>query len=95
MVDNISVITEASGFAGYIMPYIIGMMMDYNWEQRGGQTDINGDRIYIVEDYNYGFILIPICCCIYLLNALIIKETNGNIIQWNDQQSYFVKFCCS
>ena len=80
--------------AGFIMPWIIGIMMDYNWEQRGGQTDIDGDRIYTVEDYNYGFILIPICLCIYFLIALNLKETNGNIVQWNDQQSYFAKFCC-
>ena len=78
--------------AGFVMPWIIGILMDMNWERREGVTDTDGDRIYTVEDYNYGFIVIPICSCVYLLFALIIKETNGNIIQWNENQSYFRKF---
>eukprot|EP01084_Bolivina_argentea_P248488 415684_1 len=73
--------------AGFVTPYIIGYLLDYNWSNRGANDfDEYGDRHYIVDDYNFAFIIIPILVVVGTCCALLLIETNGENIDYSDNE---------
>merc|ERR1719242_1197073 len=67
--------------AGFICQYLIGLLMDYHWEQRGG--DFVDGRVYEVSDYNFGFMVMPIVGAMGIITSILVKETNGKTVHWN------------
>ena len=76
------------------MQPLVGALIDYNWTQRDGELNENGDRDYIVEDYDFAFILIPIVSTIHFILGLVIKETNGKTIVYSTNKNYLSRFFC-
>merc|ERR1712048_17513 len=67
-----------------LMQYLIGVLMDVNWEQRGyGAMDVDGGRLYTVSDYNFGFMVVPIVGVLGIISSILVKETNGKPVQWD------------
>ena len=65
--------------------------MDVSWRQRGGAyDDDSGDRVYSVDDYDLAFAVIPGVIALNWILTLMIKETNGEMIEWDQK-----KGCCS
>eukprot|EP01084_Bolivina_argentea_P153035 266848_1 len=77
--------------AGFVVQWLIGVLMDINWTMRYGKhiNDGSGQRKYNIHDYNYAFIIIPIIVAINFFTAILIKETNGQsiIYQTNETSS--------
>merc|ERR1712087_874839 len=78
--------------SGFVMQWLIGILIDYHWEKRGGQLSEDGDRDYNVADYDCGLIVIPFCSGLYILIALIVKETNAKTVVWDESKPFFQRF---
>eukprot|EP01083_Nonionella_stella_P239748 838817_1 len=75
-------VTTIGSLAGFVVQFVIGCLMDVHWLQRKGQMDDGkGKRIYIGNDYEFGFISIDIAICVAIIVSLIIKETNGQMVE--------------
>ena len=72
--------------AGFIMQYLIGILMDFKWDQRGGQVDDDG-RIYEVIDYNFGFVVLPIIGFVGIILSFMVKETNAVPIDYANKKA--------
>lgn len=76
---------------GTAMPWLMGTLMDYNWALRGGGFDEeSGDRLYSVDDYDTAFLMMPIVIILNLCVTMMVKETNGQVVQWDE-----AKGCCT
>ena len=70
--------------SGAVIPWLMGILMDHNWMQRDGQlNEDTGDRMYSLSDYNTAFAVIPVVLVLNWCTTLLIKETNGESVQWN------------
>ena len=78
--------------SGFVMQWLIGILIDYHWNKRGGALSTDGDREYMVADYDFGFIVVPICSGIYILIALLVKETNGTTVVWDETKPFFQRY---
>ena len=69
--------------AGFITQPLMGWLIDYHWNQRGGDIADAGDgRLYEVSDYNFGFMVIPIVGALGIICSILVKETNGKSVHW-------------
>ena len=85
--DTASGIVNCLGFllSGAVMPWVMGSLIDYNWAQRDGEIDEDsGDRIYSVADHNVAFAVMPVVLALNWFIAFLMKETNGEAVQWKD-----------
>ena len=80
--------------AAFILQWLVGILMDIHWERRDGEVSEANERIYTVQDYNYGLVVIPVCSAIYLVIGLIVRETNAQIIHWDNNKPYFERYFC-
>ena len=64
---------------GFVSQLLIAELIDISWNNRGANDYINNtnDGNYTVNDYNYGFILIPIAVFLAIISSLLMKETNA------------------
>jgi len=77
------VLNTLSVTAGFIMNWLIGILMDFNFDRRNGQIEpVTEDRIYTADDYNFGFMVIPIVAAICIVLSFMTKETNGKSTQY-------------
>eukprot|EP01084_Bolivina_argentea_P203380 347385_1 len=54
-----SIVNTISSTSGFIMPWLVGILIDYNWRYRNDhELNDNNDRIYTETDYDFGFIVI-------------------------------------
>ena len=86
----------ATGFVNTIMlcsaffgQYTIGALLDLKWEERDDSNinELDGNRIYTVDDYNFAMILVPICLSIAIVTSLFFKETYGINIDYGDKDN--------
>ncbi len=56
--------------AGAIFQPLFGLLMDYH------ATEIMGTKVYLAQDYQFAYWILPICLIISLVLALQVKETN-------------------
>eukprot|EP01083_Nonionella_stella_P239747 838814_1 len=69
--------------AGIVFQSAIGFLMDIHWTQRHGQIDgVNGKRIYTANDYEFAFISLDIAIGFAIIISLIVKETNGKMVEF-------------
>eukprot|EP01084_Bolivina_argentea_P076256 138181_1 len=63
-------------FAGLLVPFLIGELMDLSWNNRGANDfDVEtNERHYTVEDYNFGFLVLPCCFIIQLIASFVLKQ---------------------
>lgn len=57
--------------SGAIFQPLIGYLLDLNWT---GQME-DGARLYSVEAFHAAFLVLPVCCGISVLCAILIRET--------------------
>eukprot|EP01084_Bolivina_argentea_P020700 38487_1 len=70
----VNMILALSGFFGQ---YTIGALLDLNYEKRDNAIlDNEGNRLYTVDDYNFAFVVIPICLAILFGCIILLKETH-------------------
>eukprot|EP01083_Nonionella_stella_P176854 619976_1 len=73
--------------AGFVFQFAIGFLMDLHWMQRSGQTDdVTEKRIYTANDLEFAFISIDIIIGFAVIVSLIVKETNGQMIEFKTKQ---------
>eukprot|EP01083_Nonionella_stella_P073663 199398_1 len=78
-------VNTIGNMSGVVFPFVIGYLMDVHWMQRNGQRDeINGRRMYNANDYEFAFISIDIAIGFAIIVSLVLKETNGQTIQFKD-----------
>eukprot|EP01083_Nonionella_stella_P292330 994275_1 len=71
--------------AGFVFQFLIGYLMDVHWIQRHGKVDgASGKRIYTANDYEFAFVSIDIAIGFAIIVSLVLKETNGQTIQFKD-----------
>ena len=71
----------------------MGTLMDINWTGRGGvYDDDEGTRIYSVADYDLAFSLIPVILALNWILTLIIKETKGQKVEWDQEKSFCSRY---
>lgn len=72
--------------SGFVVQYLIGNLLDYNWKQRGGNDYIDdnplNERQYNVSDYDFAFMTIAVLLGISLIISLFIKETRGKDVDY-------------
>lgn len=86
--DTASGIVNCFGLllSGSVMPWVMGNLMDYSWAKRSGVIDEDtGDRHYSLDDYNTAFAVVPVVLALNWCATLLIKETNGEPLQWNEK----------
>eukprot|EP01084_Bolivina_argentea_P320274 555676_1 len=81
------IVNTISTSAGFILQFIIGYLIDVSWTKRNGEINENGDRIYVAEDYEFGFIIIPIVLGVAFILSLVAKETYGQNLEYNHKKS--------
>ena len=57
--------------SGAIFQPLIGYLLDLNW---AGQM-VEGARLYSVEAFQTAFLILPVCCGISVLCAMLLRET--------------------
>ena len=67
--------------AGFIMQYLIGLLMDISLRQRGDGL-VDGDSLYEVSDYEFGLMVIPIVGALGIISSILVKETNSEAVHW-------------
>ena len=78
---------------GTVLTWIMGNLMDVSWTERGGEYDHEkGDRIYTVDDYDSAFMLIPAVLALNWMITLMIKETKGEMIEWDQKKSFCSRY---
>ena len=71
----VNTINISSAFA---MQWIIGILMDINLNHRYTNNEsLSGERMYNVDDYNFGFTVIPIVGIIGIILSFFMKETHA------------------
>eukprot|EP01084_Bolivina_argentea_P061896 113146_1 len=80
--------------SGFVVQWMIGVLMDIHWEQRGGEYKANSERDYNVQDYQFGFVIIPIICALNWAMVLIFRETNAKSVVYDDNKRYCARFFC-
>eukprot|EP01084_Bolivina_argentea_P259400 437679_1 len=63
--------------SGFIAQFLMGVMIDINWNARNGNYDDNGNRVYTAADYNFAFLLCTIAVCVSVVLLFILPETNS------------------
>eukprot|EP01084_Bolivina_argentea_P005813 10971_1 len=80
--------------AAFILQWLIGALIDYNWKMRNGQVNQQNNRIYTTDDYNLGFVSITVLVGIHLFLAISMKETYGKTVVYDENKNYFTRFFC-
>ena len=65
--------------------YTIGALLDLSYERshrEGGESD-GGVREYSADDYDFAFVVAPVCLALMVVFGLFLKETNGENVNWN------------
>ena len=88
------IVNTMASASGFIVQWLIGVLIDYNWESRDGDFKEDGERDYSVSDYNLGFVTILIVIGMNVSMTLVLKETNGKKVQWDESKGCFRKFVC-
>jgi len=72
--------------SGFAVQYLIGDLLDYSWERRGGDEFVDGgnEREYNVTDYDLAFLTIPTLLAIALVLSFCVRETHG--VDVDDEQ---------
>ena len=68
--------------SGFAVQYLIGDLLDYSWERRGGDDFVDGgnEREYNVDDYDFAFLTIPATLGLALVLSFCVRETHGEDI---------------
>merc|ERR1712048_1085345 len=76
----VSMFVVASGFIGQ---FTIGALLDFRYERRNDEIiNDEGNRVYIAEDFNFAFYIIPAFLALGLISSFFLKETNSTIIDY-------------
>lgn len=81
----LGVINTLTNMSGFIGQFVIGLLIDLNWDNRNGEKDINGDRIYNEYDYNFAFIIIPISLGLACIIDILLRESYGYTVQYTSE----------
>eukprot|EP01083_Nonionella_stella_P120268 360235_1 len=76
------IVNSIANMAGVVFQFTIGFLIDVHWTQRHGKIDTNGKRIYTPNDYEFGLISIDIAICLAIIMCMVVKETNGQMVQF-------------
>eukprot|EP01083_Nonionella_stella_P007275 21045_1 len=60
---------------GFVIPFLIGELMDYNWKRRGANDFVNGsqERQYSVADYDLAFLVLVACFATQMILSFVLK----------------------
>ena len=72
--------------AGFVTQLLIGEVLDIRWVLRDGDVDENGVREYTTGDYDYALLVLPAVVFLALVSALLLKETNGENLDYSDRE---------
>ena len=72
--------------AGFVTQLLIGEVLDIRWVMRDGDVDENGVREYNTADYDYALLVLPAVVFLAVVSALLLKETNGENLDYSDSQ---------
>eukprot|EP01084_Bolivina_argentea_P158157 275543_1 len=89
-----SIVNTIGVSSAFIMQWLIGILIDHNWSNRDGELDENNERIYVVKDYNEGFIVIPIMIGMNCFIAIFMRETNGKPLAYDNAKRCCTRYFC-
>ena len=67
--------------SGFIIPFLIEELMDYNYlkRERNNSINNNNERDYKLNDYNFGFIVIIIVWIGEVIISILLKQPQFDI----------------